>query len=230
MVGWAARDLVRNRALWVMLALPTGVFWTVARTGQSARGPWFLSSWLLFAEVMTGLMITSSHWLEEREQGTWSFLRTTPVPVGWMLAAQVLFVGVLTLFSQMGVLGAQGRSVEPGGVLVLDMMAGGLLFATLGVVIALASPSARSGSLVAAGVMVVLFLTALIAPGLEREPGPAALVRWMPSVLMAHALARGVSGSLPAPPVTAGILGWGLLLVAISGALVRREYTRGTSL
>lgn len=222
-VSWRwCQDVLRSPVMWVMLVLPAGLSWTVLHAQPS--GPQRLDGmWLVFAQVMTGLMFASSHWLEEREQGTWQRLRLSPVPVGWLLLAQCALAAVLTLGSELIVWGVNAAGTPLDGSLLAGMLAGAILATAIGTLIGVASPSARSGSMLGMVVMLVLFLATIAAPGLSGQPLLHALLGGLPSVLAARALASG-----PAPGLA--LAGMGLWLVAVVGtlaAVLRRQYGKG---
>lgn len=227
MQAQVARDWLRNRALWIMLVLPTGIFWAVHHTAPPSSRGWLLASWMLFAQVMTGLMIAASHWLEEREQGTWQALWVSPIPIGWLIGAQAAFATFLALISQAGILMVSLKTVYGSGTLGITALTGALLFTGIGVFIGIASPSQRSGSLLAAAVMVVFFLSALIWPGLGNPRGIHTLLGWTPGVLTVRALRAGLQGKSPTGAVMGGILGWAILIIALVIVWLHREYTRG---
>lgn len=220
------KDLGKNAMLWLMVLLPAGLAWAVLHASGQGPQP-FSSLWLVFAQLMTGLMLTSSHWLEEREQGTWQALRLSPLPVGWLLFTQGTLLSLLTLGGEALVF-AVNRGTAP---LTLPLAVYGLVgaaFATsLGVLIGVGSRSARSGSMLATVTMLVLFLGAVTAPGLNAMPALHRSLAWLPSVLSASALEGGLR-AVWAPVTTDLALSlWLLAALAATGAVLRRQYRDG---
>ena len=220
-----ARDWLRNRTLWIMLLLPTGIFWAVLHTGTPPHRRWFVASWLLFAQVMTGLMIAASYWLEEREQGTWQALRVSSVSIGWLMGAQAVFVGLLAVVSQAGVLMVSGGHWH--GSLGLGMVLGGFVFTGFGLLIGITSPAQRTGSLIAAALMIVFFLSALIWPGLGENTGIHAWLSWSPAIVTVRVMRAGLQGSPLSWAMIGAMGGYGSLIIALLIRLLHREYHRG---
>lgn len=224
-VSWQwSRDILKNVMLWLMLALPTGIAWAVLQT-QGAQA--FGAIWLVFAQLMVGVMVASGHWLEEREQGTWQALRLSPVPIGWLLAAQASLISLVTLASQLLVFAVDHGTARWSLPLVMFMLIGAVLASVLGVLIGIASRSARSGSMLATVAMLALFLGAIAAPGLVGHPTLYALLHWLPSVLSASALGAGLAGGYPPPSTSVGLGLWLLALLASLGMVLRRQYRDG---
>jgi len=226
-ISWQwTKEMAKNAMLWVMVALPTGIAWAVMHTGTGGAQP-FAALWLVFAQLMTGLMLSSGHWLEEREQGTWQALRVSPVPVGWLLAAQAALISVVTFLSELLVFWVNHGASPWSGPLASYTVLGAVTATAIGVLIGVLSPSARAGSMLATVVMLVLFLGAITAPGLAGFPLLKDALRWLPSVLTLTALNAGLAGSYP-PASTTAVLGlWLLLALACVHLALRREYRDG---
>lgn len=226
-VSWQwCKDILKNAMLWVMVALPTGIAWAVMHTGAPGSQQ-FSVIWLVFAQLMTGLMISSGHWLEEREQGTWQALRLSPVPIGWLLFTQAALVALVTLTSELLVFAANHGSAPLTLALGLYILFGAVLSTALGVLIGIGSPSARSGSMLSTVVMLVLFLGAVTAPGLRGFPTLHAVLGWLPSVLSISALSAGLAGGYARASTNVSLALW-LLAVLLGVSLVlRKQYTDG---
>lgn len=224
-LGQWAKELLKNPTLWVMLVLPAAMAWVVGHaTGASAV---LAPLWLVFAQLMTGLMLASGHWLEERQQGTWQALRVSPVPIGWLLAAQAALVTVLTLLSELLVF-ALNRAGAPFTPAVLAFMLVGAVFATLlGVLIGVASPSARSGNLLATLAMLVLFLAAVAGQGVAGGTDLRPILGWLPSVLTLSAFGAAFSAALPSLAELLGLALWLVALVVALRLALRRQYADG---
>lgn len=227
-VSWHwCKDILRNVMLWLMLALPTGIAWAVMHTGAPSAQP-FSAIWLVFAQLMTGLMIASGHWLEEREQGTWQALRLSPVPIGWLLVAQAALITLLTMLSELLVFAVNHGATAWSAPLGLYMLLGAVLASALGVLIGVASRSGRSGSMLATEIMMVLFLGAVTAPGLAEYPALRTVLHWLPSVLSVSALSAGLAGGYPSMSYSIGLAAWLLAVLALLAWVLRRQYSVGS--
>ncbi len=220
------RDMGKNSMLWVMVLLPAGLSWAVLHAGGSAEQP-FSALWLVFAQLMTGLMLSSGHWLEEREQGTWQALRLSPVPVGWLLFAQAFLLSLVTLASELLVFLADRGSAPLTLPLALYALFGAALATAIGVLIGIGGRSARTGSMISTVVMLVLFLGAVTAPGLKSYTALHALLGWLPSVLSLSALDAGLAGSFAATQTNLALGLWFLVVMSATGFLLRRQYVEG---
>ncbi len=219
-----AHDLGRNVMMWLMVALPTGLAWAVLHTGP----PMPLSPvWLVFAQLMTGLLLASGHWLEEREQGTWAPLQLGAVAIGWLIAVQTLLVTVLALASEVLVFAVNHGALAWTLPLIVAMVGSGLPATLIGVAIGMASPSSRAGHMLATVVMLVLFLATLTAANFSRAPLLHALLHGLPSLLAATALHAGFAGHYAPPSADLGLLGWILGLGALVGWILRWTYVSG---
>ncbi len=220
------RDMAKNAMLWVMVLLPAGLSWAVMHASSQGSQP-FSTLWLVFAQLMTGLMLASGHWLEEREQGTWQALRLSPVPIGWLLFAQGGLLALVTLGAELLVF-AVNRGATPLTLpLAVYGLFGAVLATALGLLIGIASRSARSGSMLSTIVMLVLFLGAVTAPGLKSLPALHGGLAWLPSVLSVQALDGSLQG-VYAPLSVNVVLGlWLLAVLAATGLVLRRQYRDG---
>jgi hypothetical protein len=224
--GQWSKELAKNPMLWLMLALPAAMAWIVGRSVGGGGQP-FSPIWLVFAQLMTGLMLSSGHWLEERQQGTWQALRTSPVPIGWLLFAQATVVTAATTVSELLVFwlnhGSSPLTPEVASVVVV----GAILATLLGIVIGVGSASARSGNMLAMVSMFLLFLAALAGPGLAGMPGLKTLVDWLPSVLLLIAFGPAAGGVWPAASDALGLVAWVLALLLALAYALRRQYAEG---
>ncbi len=221
------KDILRNVMLWLMLALPTGIAWAVMQA-QGAASQEFGAIWLVFAQLMAGIMVASGHWLEEREQGTWQALRLSPVPIGWLLFAQGALITLLTLISELLVFWVNHGVDRWSSPLVVSMLFGAALASFLGVLIGIASRSARAGNMLATVVMMVLFLGAITAPGLSGYPALHAMLHWLPSILAAASLSAGLAGYYPPASTNLALALWLLAVIVSLGIILRRQYRLGS--
>lgn len=114
-----------------------------------------LSTWILFAQVMVGIMMTGPGLIEERESKTFDALLISPLGRGQIIVAKGLTVLLFSVLSQTVVfLLNQGFASEL--LLVFPyMLAGGILFVEVGMIIGLKIDSSKNGSAVSSAVMVI---------------------------------------------------------------------------
>ncbi len=226
-VSWMwTKSMARSVMTWVMLALPTGIAWAVQHAGAS-QNPSFNPLWLVFAQLMTGLMLASGHWLQERDQGTWDTLRISAVPLGGLIAMQALLVSGLALGSEVLVFVVIHGDAPWSLPLFVAMLAGTIPATMLGVLIGVAGRSGRSGNMLATVVMLVLFLGTITVSGLTHYALLAILLHGLPSILAMSALNAGLAGHYAAFRISLGLSAWFLVMVALLTWTLRRRYLNG---
>lgn len=215
------KELARNPALWILVILPVimskiviGIMASTAPTSV------VLPTWLLFAQVMVGIMLAGPTLLEERYSKTLDALLVTPVGVHGVLSVKGLVVLVLSLVSQTGVLAVNLHGDSHLALLMPLMLFGAVLAIELGMIIGLGLSSPKNGSAVASAVMVILFLAGTVY---QAMPDASGLLYVIPSVEvvanMQTVMQTGGYGLLETLGILAWIVGAG---VAIE-ALVRRQ-------
>ncbi|MGF7050777.1 ABC-2 type transport system permease protein [Paenibacillus sp. DS2015] len=117
-----------------------------------------LSTWILFAQVMVGIMITGPNLIEERESKTMDALLVSPLSFRQILVAKSLAVLLFSLLSQVLVL-LINDGLNSGLVLsLLYMVLGGVVFVQIGLIIGLKVNSSKTGSAISSALMIVFFL------------------------------------------------------------------------
>lgn len=96
-----------------------------------------LSTWILFAEVMVGIMLTGPSLLEERESRTFDALLVSPLGRGQIILAKGATVLMFSLLAQCVVF-LLNEGAHSGLLAALPyMLAGGIIFVEVGMVIGL---------------------------------------------------------------------------------------------
>jgi ABC-2 type transport system permease protein len=145
-----------------------------------------LSTWLLFAQVMVGIMITGPGFIEERESKTFDALLISPLSRGQIIAAKAGSVLVFSLFSQLIVYGInQGLTMDL-LLALLYMILGGIFFVEVGIIIGLKVSSSKNGSAISSAFMVVFFLVASVYVAFPAWTYPIFAV--LPSIQIAQNL------------------------------------------
>lgn len=180
MTKYEFREIFRNPALWVLVILPVLMSKVVIQyMAGSAPISAVLPTWLLFAQVMVGIMITAPNLLEERASKTIDALLVTPIGLRGVLGSKALVVLVLSSLSQGLVLAVNQPIAGNIYVLIPPMLLGSALFIGLGVIIGLTLSSPKNGSALASALMVLLFLAGTISKALPHWHN---LLRLIPSV------------------------------------------------
>lgn len=116
-----------------------------------------LSTWILFAEVMVGIMLTGPSLLEERESRTFDALLVSPLGRGQIILAKGATVLMFSLLAQCVVF-LLNEGAHSGLLAALPyMLAGGIIFVEVGMVIGLKLSSAKNGAAVSSAAMIVFF-------------------------------------------------------------------------
>lgn len=163
------KELVVNPAILGVIILP--IFMskvvTYAMKGIEA-GFLLLCVWILFAEVMVGIMLTGPNLIEERESKTFDALLCTPLTYGKILVSKCVPILICSLFSQIMVFvvneGINGKLPSLLGIMLL----GGIVFVEIGAIIGLLIESSKTGSAISAMVMVALYLVVSVYPSLPK--------------------------------------------------------------
>lgn len=205
------RDLVHNPSFIILLLLPifmSKILISVMQTGESNF--MLLSTWILFAEVMVGIMLTGPSLLEERESRTFDALLVSPLGRGQIILAKGATVLMFSLLAQCVVF-LLNEGAHSGLLAALPyMLAGGIIFVEVGMVIGLKLSSAKNGAAVSSAAMIVFFLVVSVYGSLPDWAYP--LFALLPSVEVVENLNSVLNGSGP-------LLGESLLLLLWISAL-----------
>lgn len=176
-----SKDILRNPATVILIILP--IFMAkiiITVVDKSGLDFMLLSTWILFAQVMVGIMITGPGLIEERESKTYDALLITPLSRGQIITAKAGSVLVFSLLSQMIVYVLnQGLTMDllPS---LLYMLLGGIIFVQVGIIIGLKVSSSKNGSAISSAFMVVFFLVASVYAALPEWTYPIFVI--LPSI------------------------------------------------
>jgi len=215
------KEVLRNPALWILVILPILMSKVVIQfMAASAPISTVLPTWVLFAQLMVGIMITGPNLLEERYSKTLDALLVTPIGVYDVLGAKGLVVLVLSIVSQGFVLvvnaSGEGHMLE----LLPLMLIGAVLAIEIGVLIGLALTSPKSGSALASALMVLLFLSGTISTSL---PHSNHFLQFIPSVEMIADIRAVMDTGAYLPLQTLALCAWMLAVGAGIEIFVRRH-------
>ncbi|MBR5994545.1 MAG: ABC transporter permease [Lachnospiraceae bacterium] len=163
------KELVVNPAILGVIILP--IFMskvvTYAMKGIEA-GFLLLCVWILFAEVMVGIMLTGPNLIEERESKTFDALLCTPLTYGKIIVSKCVPILICSLFSQIMVFVVNEGINSKLPSLLGIMLLGGTVFVEIGAIIGLLIESSKTGSAISAMVMVALYLVVSVYPSLPK--------------------------------------------------------------
>lgn len=190
------KDLLSNPSIIILVMLP--IFMSkiiISVMDKNGINFMLLSTWILFAQVMVGIMMTGPGLIEERESKTFDALLISPLGRGQILVAKGLTVLLFSVLSQTVVfLLNQGFASELLSVFPY-MLAGGILFMEVGMIIGLKLDSSKNGSAVSSAVMVVFFLLASVYQALPDWTYP--FFAALPSIEIVENLNRILNGDGP---------------------------------
>lgn len=187
------KDILRNPATVILIILPILMAKIIITIVDKAGLDFMLlSTWILFAQVMVGIMISGPGLIEERESKTFDALLITPLSRGQIISAKAGSVLVFSLLSQLIVyILNQGLTMDllPS---LLYMLLGGIIFVQVGVIIGLKVSSSKNGSAISSAFMVVFFLVASVYLALPEWTYPIFAV--LPSIEIVEALNSILNG------------------------------------
>lgn len=176
-------DFLKQPSLWILVILP--VIMSVMIIGVVMQGTgqemMVLPSWILFAQVMVGIMIIAPGFIEEKEQKTLDALMISPLSLSEVIIAKSTTILLFSVVSQLFVYSLNaGISLD---LLVVSpmMIIGGILFIQVGLVIGLLMNSSKTAAAVSSIVMVVLFMTGSFY---QELPEWNLILQFFPSVVV----------------------------------------------
>lgn len=152
-------ELINNPAILVVILLPVFMSKVITATMKMAEVEFLLlSMWIVFAQLMVGIMLIAPDILEERDGKTLDALLCTPLTIRQIITAKGVTIFILSLFSQLSVfIINRGFDLKVFTVLV-PIIIGGIIFLEIGIIIGFKVSSSKNGTVVASVVMVSLFL------------------------------------------------------------------------
>ncbi len=177
-------DFLKQPPLWILVLLPivmsVMIIGVMSDTGQEMM---LLPSWILFAQVMVGIMITAPNFIEEKEHKTLDALMISPLTLNEVIMAKGTTILLFSFLSQTLVyLLNTGFDLELLKVIPL-MVAGGILFIQIGIIIGLTMNSSKTASALSSIVMITLFLIGTLYQVL---PAWEDVLKFIPSVVVAE--------------------------------------------
>lgn len=152
-------NFIKNPSIVVILILPVIMSKLVTSAMKSTSLDLFLiSMWIIFAQLMIGIMLSAPNIMEERESKTIDALKCTPLTMNDIVISKVIAILILSILSQIFVYIINIGLVYQILYILPIMIIGGLLFILIGVVIGLTSKNSQNVSAISSAVMIILFL------------------------------------------------------------------------
>lgn len=218
------RLFFRSPSLWVMIGIPIPMsYFVIKAQPQGTPLEMMVPMWILFAQVMIGIMGMSLSLAEEREKRTLQALLVSFTSYWDVVLAKFTFFALVSVVVQALVITLNGSWRGEVVALLGAALLGAVVFTLCGTAVGLMTESVKSGSAAGSALMVVLFLTG----SLFIAFGPAqAVLQWLPSVSGIHLAEQALAGRPWAGQDLAITAGWAVLLVAVVGWRIRTELSR----
>ncbi len=152
-------NYLKDPSILALIVLPIVMSKLVTSAMKSTELDMFLiSMWIIFAQLMVGIMLSAPNITQERESKTIDALTCTPVKLSGIISSKVVAIFIMSLFSQILVFIVNIGFTDSLLYSLIPIAIGGLLFTLLGVIIGLKSKNSQSTTAISASVMVSLFL------------------------------------------------------------------------
>ncbi|RSK25866.1 hypothetical protein EJF36_02580 [Bacillus sp. HMF5848] len=213
-------DFFKQPPLWMLVVLPVVMSKVIIGLMDGVdQELMLLPSWIIFAQVMVGLLIIAPGFIEEKEHKTLDALLISPLSLRQIIFAKCFVVLVFSLISQMFVYMVNFGITMELLTLVPMMIIGGGLFVLIGLLVGLTMNSSKTSSAVSSIIMVVLFMTASFY---QQFPTWEDIVQFVPSVTVAENIQASLNSAIVGFDLLMLIV-WIALLTITVHFLVKRE-------
>lgn len=216
-------DFLKHPPLWILVFLPIIMSKLIIGVMRETQQDFMLlPSWILFAQVMVGIMITAPNYIEEKEHKTLDALMVSPLTLPEVIIAKCSCILVFSVLSQLLVYVVNiGVDQQLMSILPI-MLLGGTLFILVGLVIGLAMQSSKTASAVASIVMITFFLLGTLY---QMLPDWEKVLQYFPSVVVVENLIDLLNGDETIWNVGL-LLVWVLVPSFLVAQFVRKELNR----
>lgn len=154
-----SKEMLKNPGTLAVLFLPILMSKMILTTIKVSGADFLLLSiWILFAQVLIGIMLTGPTVIEERETKTIDALLCSPLTFRGIVWAKGGIILISSLIVQIIVALINEKFAIHLISLLLPMIIGGIVFIEIGMIIGLTVKSSQSGSALSSVVMISLFL------------------------------------------------------------------------
>ncbi|MFC0863075.1 ABC transporter permease [Sphaerimonospora cavernae] len=185
-----------------------------------------------YGALAAAMISTAVPWSQERHSGWLRQLQITPLP-GWAIILTKLVSSLLLVLPSLLLVGlaavlTQHVSLPPGrwAALILAMWIGTIPFAALGLAIGSLLPPEAAQPVAMVGMMGLALLGGILFPESIMPSAMKTIAHELPSYDYASIGWRIIAGEAPNTAEVAGILAWGVALVALALVAYRRATVR----
>jgi ABC-2 type transport system permease protein len=216
-------DFLKQPSLWMLVLLPILMsVMVIGLMNEPELEMLLLPSWILFAQVMVGLMIIAPGFIEEKEQKTLDALLVSPFKLWEIIFAKCSVIFLFSILSQVFVYVLNhGFNVNLLAVLPV-MIIGAIIFIEVGLIIGLIMSSSKTSAAISSVVMVLLFVTASFY---QQLPEWKTVLQFIPSVVVVENF-YGVFERQFLPLQLGLMLLWLLLFTVVIHLLVKKELNK----
>lgn len=216
-------DFLKQPPLWMLVILPiimsVLIIGLMIETGQELM---LLPSWILFAQVMVGIMIIAPGFIEEKEQKTLDALLISPLTLRQVITAKCTTILIFSLASQLLVYTLNIGFTKELWTILPFMIVGGILFIQVGLTLGLLMNSSKTAAAISSVVMVVLFITATFY---QQLPEWKYILQFIPSLVVTENI-HGIFNEQFSLYKTGLLILWVGLLYFIINYLVNRALNK----
>jgi len=184
---------------------------------------------IVLALAVLSLLSLPTHLASYREQGILRRLSTTPVPPGWMLAAQVIInltlaalaLGILVVAGMAGF--GLGAPRQPGGFTLALLLSVAAMFA-IGLWIAAIARTQNAAAAIGQLLLIpLLFFSGMYLPRASMPPVFRHIGDWTPAGAAAHALQDSMFGAFPSAQSLLVLAAWAVVFGVLAVRFFRWE-------
>lgn len=217
------RDFMKQPSLLMLVILPIIMStMIISFMNDQGVGEILVPSWILFAQVMVGLMIIAPGFIEEKEQKTLDALLISPLTLHEIVLAKGMTILLFSFISQLLVFGLNLGFTKDLVAVFPMMVIGGIIFIQVGLVIGFLLHSSKSSAAVSSIIMVVLFITASFY---QELPEWYTVMQFIPSVVVVENIKSIFQGSLQVFEVSLLVF-WFIISTVIVHVLIKKELTK----
>jgi ABC-2 type transporter. len=180
-----------------------------------------ISMWIVFSQLMVGIMLSAPNIVQERETKTIDALVCTPLNLTDIIFSKIIAVLSLSLLSQIFVYVVNMGVPSNIFYILVPIVLGGLLFTLIGVVIGLIAKNSQNATAISSTVMIFLFL---IVSVYETFPKFIYYIfSFIPSIVEVRLIDNIIDKSKILIPETVVMIIWISIFLIIITIIVKRK-------
>lgn len=187
-----AKDLFKNMSSLPLVLVPPLLAGLMRIVTKDAPPELIMPMWVVYAQVMVGLMLMTLGIAEDKDKKTLEALFLVPMPIGSILLAKSLFAYIVTLVVEALVIFPNGVWTGDVWAVALAAIIGPAIFVEMGLILGLLSPNYKASGTYSVPVMLILFLGPVIG-GAVKALQP--IVKWLPSTPLGDMVTSGMKGA-----------------------------------